>query len=432
MRLRTRDTPAVPVTLGTWSYKYPWEANWTTLSTYSNNSPGVAQAPYTVRESVWDEIHKGPPFLAGGPFNKWTSRAGLSVPVGWGTFLTPWGDKSYKYVGAFSCAQPIDFLMNWFTLGSNYLTTPRTLNNGEHTWGAVSSHGATAWKKFNPGRSLADASVFLGEIRDVPRMLKTTASWFNRNFVSRFGRNPRGYAKVAADNWLNTQFGWLPFIADLRKFYRAWKVMDKWYAHLVRYNGQWQKRGGVMLQDAKTDVLQESSVNHLSYPDFGGHPAWYPTGKRGSYKVTRVSGTKVWFEGSFRYYVPEIRSVVFKRKAIAHLFGLDLNPSLIWELTPWSWLVDWFTNVGDVISNSNTGLFDNLVARYAYLMGTKSEQITVESWPAFPWRPKHSWTASLERKTRKEANNFGFDLSDGDLSARQWSILGALGITRVH
>lgn len=351
------------------------------------------------------------------------------------TYLAESSDTEYKYVGGFVFGTPVQ--NSWFSTGDvNSLLWPKTLDAGQQTsstYGSVSSYGAKAWTKFRPGESMADLAVFVGELTDLPRMLKTTANWFSREYISRFGRNPKRYAKVAADNWLNIQFGWLPFVSDLRKFYRAWRTMDKWYDNLVRHNGQWHKRGGTVKKEETEGLIADYPNGPLIAPNFGSYTWWTPSQPRGTSRITRVSRQRVWFEGSYRYYVPEIRSVEWRRKAIAHLFGADVNPATLWELTPFSWLVDWCTNVGDVLNASaSTSLFANLATRYAYLMGSLEEIVKAETF--FPFKGqlmKAAWEVTLSRKQRKAGGKFGFDLSDSSLTARQWSILTALGISRL-
>jgi len=89
-------------------------------------------------------------------------------------------------------------------------------------------------------------------------------------------------------------------------------------------------------------------------------------------QVSLVKETKKWFEGCFTYGLPS--SSDNWRKALGfgsdadQLFGIALSPSILWELTPWSWAVDWFSNAGQVINNvTNFGLA-GLVLRYGYIM----------------------------------------------------------------
>jgi hypothetical protein len=117
--------------------------------------------------------------------------------------------------------------------------------------------------------------------------------------------------------------------------------------------------------------------------------------------------------------------------AAVHLFGLKPSPSVLWEIIPWSWLIDWCSNVGDVIDNLSARALDNLAAKYAYVMGTKKQEVTLISVADFYNGPQtETWSGTFTRKLRQEASPFGFDLSSDMFSARQWSILAALGISR--
>jgi hypothetical protein len=389
--------------------------------------------PNTRYESCYDEVHSGPPYTDGGPFNKWAFTTNCTLPSTLKTFTGKSASYDYKYVGGFIP----NFLPtnSWFgdlyayykLIGSQPVFKP----NGTHSWGDVSSYGASAWKKFRPGKPAADAAVFIGEIRDLPRMLKTTARAWRDAYVSRFGRRPKAATKKAADHWLNTQFGWLPFLNDLRKFHRTWTKADKIIAYLVRNNGRWIKRGGaVKEEELETETLASYSDERM-YPVLTSQyfPS-YPS--RGSAIVQRITRQKVWFEALFRYYIPNINSVTWRDEALSSLYGLNVTPELIWELTPWSWLVDWFTNVGDVLSNmSGAGPVSNLTAKYAYVMGTTETLIRLTSFAKLSPPTVGTWEYSVSRKSRVEANPFGFGVTWESLTPRQWSILGALGITRL-
>jgi len=440
MRLRKKVNPRSTQNIGAMWWRDPRVPSnpWLLSQYYTNSMHLTGQTygwPYYSLESCLDELHPGPPFQKGGPFYKWGSASSFPTATGVGTYLTKWGvDREFRYEGGFCSGIPVE--VGWFSGGAHtcrsWPITMTTAQMAASTWGSVDAYGAKAWTKFRPGESLADAAVFIGEITDVPRMLKTTASLFGREFLSRFGRNPRGYAKNAADHWLNTQFGWLPFISDLRKFYRAWKVMDTWYNNLVRNNGQWVKRGGIVKKDTSvTEVASYGSA--LITPALLNFTYWNPNyPDKGKSRITRVTSQKAWFEARYRYYVPEIESVVWKRKALLHLFGVDLNPATVWELIPWSWLIDWFANVGDLLNaKSNTSLFNNLATEAAYMMGTTEELVRHDAHFNFLGGPMHlTWETNLVRKVRKLGGKFGFDLSDASITARQWSILGALGISR--
>jgi hypothetical protein len=121
------------------------------------------------------------------------------------------------------------------------------------------------------------------------------------------------------------------------------------------------------------------------------------------------------------------------------LYGLELTPEVVWNLAPWSWLVDWVTNVGSVLHNVSAFQSDGLVMPYAYVMDQsfhKTERV-IGPFHVFPDITQkgvqyRSIVTKVERKTRIKASPFGISLIESQFTNRQWAILAALGITRKH
>jgi hypothetical protein len=119
--------------------------------------------------------------------------------------------------------------------------------------------------------------------------------------------------------------------------------------------------------------------------------------------------------------------------ALADRFGLTISPELLWELTPWSWAVDWFTNTGDVISNISDSQKYGLVMPYGYMM---EHSITKYTYEPVGWKLKDNLgtvqpiSFVKETKRRKTAHPFGFGVTDSDLDSGQVAILSALGLSR--
>jgi hypothetical protein len=110
-----------------------------------------------------------------------------------------------------------------------------------------------------------------------------------------------------------------------------------------------------------------------------------------------------------------------------YLLGADtsnVSASMLWELTPFSWLVDWFVNVGVVIDNHR--VFDELgqVMNFGYVM-CREERLTTSVIRTTDGRTFSSQFRGI-RQRRERASPFGFGIDEGALSAFQLSILGAL------
>jgi hypothetical protein len=146
----------------------------------------------------------------------------------------------------------------------------------------------------------------------------------------------------------------------------------------------------------------------------------------------------VWFSGSFTYYVtPGISAskLAAYEAAANRLLGVRLTPDLVWALSPWSWLIDWFVDLGALISGLQQIVLDGAVMWYGYVMA----HTTVDHHYVLNHiRPRNMsqevtlWqTFRTETKQRVRATPFGFGASPNALSMKQWSILAALGISRV-
>jgi hypothetical protein len=158
----------------------------------------------------------------------------------------------------------------------------------------------------------------------------------------------------------------------------------------------------------------------------------------GSFKVYAEVHTKAWAEGSFKYYRPEFDvnlpyygTVVASLDRFLTASGLRVTPTHIYKAMPWSWLVDWFSNVGRVIERADAIANDGMVAKYLYLMHHREHVIkSVHTLNFASGARTLTFERSIDVKQRKNASSpYGFVLG-GDLSATQWSILAALGLSK--
>jgi hypothetical protein len=398
---------------GYFDTSYPYgNGPWYHFTTYTGGGSGTKT---TFEKRCWDELHPGPPYKTGGPLDIYEFSTNEYESIG------PFQDISWKYKADTSFLPAIK--------PSSYLAWANLDEFISSGVGDAFAHGATGWDIFSPTRPGADLGIFLGEFKDVPRMLKGTAKAFHDAWRA-MGGSLTGFApKSVANHWLNTQFGWMPFLNDLRKFQRTTKLLDTKLKRLRRNNGKWERRGGTFISDSETEIVDQGNTNGL-YPALIFYHYETPSGSK---LVTSTTTQQVWFEAAFRYWIPgKPDSWYWKARAMAMLYGLTPSPSLIWELTPWSWLIDWWSNAGDCISNISSTLFDNLAAKYAFVMAKTSYKVTYEGSANLNSRHVHgSWDAEYSRKSRAAASPFGFGLTGDDFSTRQWSILSALGLTRL-
>jgi hypothetical protein len=281
----------------------------------------------------------------------------------------------------------------------------------------ISIYGPEAWAKFRPGRPKANLATFIGEARDLPRLLQFRLKAF----------------RDLGSNYLNVQFGWIPFLNDIREMVKLSKTIELELDKIRKNNGKWFLREGSVKEEKYTTATWSGKGSSLWFgftPSVHDGFVQFPTIEAsGSASYER----KVWFSGRFGYYIPvkELNSVRWRRNTIRKLYGLSLTPDVLWELMPWSWLIDYFTNAGEIFKNLSTGYVD-AVAKYAYLMGTT--RFAQEQQSSFKSSDGQLITGVIQRersyKVRIGASPFGFGLTSDNLTVGQQMILAALGLSR--
>jgi hypothetical protein len=264
------------------------------------------------------------------------------------------------------------------------------------------------------------------------------------------------FMRKLAQGHLSVQFDWLPFISDLRSAVHAMLNASRIMRQYERDSGRIVRRRwhfDPIIQNTNTITgLSARIVNPMANnpTTFQGgttppqNVVFWGSGFDGARTVDTVSTkTELWFKGAYSYFLPKDpsfqgRMLEFEAKA-NHLLGLELTPNLLWQLAPWSWLIDWKSQVGSSIKNFTAFSTDGLVIRWGYLMATTTTRHTITCdglRMAFGSNANAakiispSVTYVVQRKERFRATPYGFGISTSAFTAKQWSILAALGMTR--
>jgi hypothetical protein len=305
-------------------------------------------------------------------------------------------------------------------------TFPSSLQSSDSSlngWGAKAIAGA------KPTNSVADASIFLGELlREGIPHIAGVQLWEGRAQL----------AKSAGKEYLNSEFGWKPLIRDVRNFANAVNHAHKVISQFERDSGKVVRRRfsfpPVLVENTSTyldNVSPQTGVSTSSMFDSS-------TSNQGHVIKAHKESIRRWFSGAFTYYLPtggDARSVM-ERSALEsrRLLGLSLTPDTLWNLAPWSWAIDWFSSTGAVISNLTDWALDGLVLRYGYMMEhtISSDTYTFVGPTGFcsPVQPAEVRLVT-ETKVRRRASPFGFGLTWDQFSPRQIAIAIALGLSRL-
>lgn len=290
---------------------------------------------------------------------------------------------------------------------------------------AMNAIGATLISRCIPTNPLSGIGQFAAELRQLPTTSKL-ADW-KQTAKDLRAFNAGGILKRGSDDYLNFQFGWVPFAKDVKDFFEVARDADKHIAQFERDSGRGVRRKAGLKPEVTT-VVTDMGLGYGA-PSLDSYLIVAP----GRLRKTVTTTTHRWFSGSFTYYLP--KQAGYKSfDAYAHkLYGLRLDIDLLWKIAPWTWAADWVANFGDVVRNVAAFSHDGLVMRYGYVMEssvikTEYSLTGLELYGLGPVNLTQSFTTTV--KKRRKATPYGFGLDPGTFTAKQWSIIAALGISK--
>lgn len=179
----------------------------------------------------------------------------------------------------------------------------------------------------NPSKPSVDLPLLAFELKDFPEMIRQTG-------ISLLKRERPTHVR----NNLNNEFGWAPLIGDLIKLLEFPKLVDSRVNTLKSlHEGKSISRTQTVFQDAMSVVTNDIVLES----EFGRNVIG---------RCTTTTKVKKW--ASIKWIPtlapPELDYDIYK-DATSLVLGLRLRPRLLWDAMPWTWLFDWYTNVGDFL-----------------------------------------------------------------------------------
>lgn len=252
---------------------------------------------------------------------------------------------------------------------------------------SYSKADAEALGKFNrrirEKRTAFEGGVFLGElgqtlsmIRRPARGLRTLTDEFLhaarrvralglRGAVRNARLLPSEVAEQLADLWLEAQFGWRPLMSDVEGACEALRLIS---------NGQSLHTGRISAKGAEDSNVAETHT-----------PITSPSGFRLEDSMREVAHCEVIYRGAIRVKARDPRTMD------AALVGFDLSSFLptAWELIPYSFLIDYFTNVGEIVTG-----WSNLFTELSWCNRTVRRQYKRENVVRLSGAPMPAWMDS--------------------------------------
>jgi hypothetical protein len=432
--------------------------NYKRVSGVGGNLTAGGDMPSTLNYvKTLDEVHPGPPYRAVGPFKSVQYHLPSSDRVGYGHYTNQGRTSNLGHYTAYDGA----FIDDGSWLGESYSTIAgKTIANVP----SLSQYHTAAWDQLKPKLPKAGLAQFIYELKDLPGQLQTTAELFHLRWKELSSglrnRDPRAPGlfvpymgpKEASDQFLNEEFGWKPFISDIQKLFDVFLNTTEYIANIVRDNGQWIRKRRVL---EESDVfsspasvgLGSATIPSSEMRDVEGFPMCqlmntpFSGQGRGYCVQSNRDISRVWAVGDFKFYRDEFDvpidqnsiDLINSVRRLITIYGLRINPTLLYKVYPWTWAVDWFTGLGKHIERLDDFIQDGIVSRGLCVMKTTTKVMTKTSVLNFY---SGQLTLNFQRwytfKQREYADTglYGFNVPWNQLTPRQWAILGAIGISR--
>lgn len=273
----------------------------------------------------------------------------------------------------------------WGAYFQNYITDGSHESNFPHIGvSGVVSDGDAAIQGINrssPSSAYVDVPANILQLGELTHMLKRAGD-----------ESLRGYARRGANANLLQQFGLLPYYSDFLKLLRFNDQVDR---RLKAFDKLRSARG--LRKTMEIGAWESKTVfNHVFQ-------------SQGQYSMLPVSGHTIvgkkvhcrWSPSS----VPISQNPLHMRRlAQRALLGVQQNiidAATIWEITPWSWLIDWAYDVGGYLKT-----FRNTVPAIltkCIVMERTLTNYTAPGWDWGQWYGRTQSSFSLQRSQKRRS-----------------------------
>lgn len=221
---------------------------------------------------------------------------------------------------------------------------------GNYVGGTVVSNpswnSANLWARTNPTKPAVLLPVFWLELRDIPDMIRQAGRFLLAgrrplNGLDQLIRRGSETRDLATAN-LAWQFGWAPLIGDLYRIATFQDHVDKRRREFQRATRAGGFRRRITIGGSAIEGTASRFTNFGNFTNFSTPIRWSSSSVQWAvlkWKPNNADGGLPSSDIALRAYLN------------------GMHPSHVlanaWEALPWSWLIDYFTNIGDVIAAGN-------------------------------------------------------------------------------
>lgn len=264
-----------------------------------------------------------------------------------------------------------------------------------------------ALANMSPYKSAVDLPLFLFEFKDFPSMLRNLGDVLSKKVSP--AKYPEGY--------LAYSFGWAPLVSDLRTLAKIQKSVDD----RIRY---WRKlETGTHIRRKLGEGVLAHSITSDGYTVLS---AYGNPGTALKADVVYTVKQKAWFTANAKLIgtlpAPSNQQAAAMRTAL----GLTLSPTTLWNMMPWSWLIDYFFAIGDFME-ATRGMLNLSIPSMCVMVRTESRSFLQNVRMAPGLTREGGDFTTLQKDRSVSLSPYPFVTTRPFLSLGQVANLGALG-----
>lgn len=209
-----------------------------------------------------------------------------------------------------------------------------------------SAYGTKLLTEARPNRRSFEGFREFLELKDLPRLLRTA----NRLIVDAVGR--KKFTATPEDLYLNKEFGWDPLFGAIMGLVVQPEIVAKRMNYILSRVGK-----ATTFRSSRFGVEALTGTGGFSYQPLEGE-ANTSVGTSG-YRIYNVR-----MAVNYGVRFPELEVPKLKRDIYYTLIGLKARPSDFYNVVPWTWLIDWFTGIGDYVDLVSSVLEDHSLVNW--------------------------------------------------------------------
>jgi hypothetical protein len=305
----------------------------------------------------------------------------------------------------------------------------------------------------NPFKRQYSLARNVAELKDLPRSIAQARQTANdlKAVYNSLGANPKLRSKVF--DLSNKAASNLP--GEYLSYHFGWKQLHKDLADLTALPEKLSKKLNFLIQRSNKQTtfrkIQESVSGASGVSGFVYDTADREWNQTHSSRIERKSKTTLVVNGVFDF--PPINPVQLRTRFFADQVGLIPRFIDVYNIIPWTWLVDWFTGLGnylELIEETNhdprlinwgmitTHTSGKLITDFTYTNATQEDHflngVRVSPGPAIDRTRLHTSVLNYECRTRRNVAGVpGMEVTSipDSLTGYRASILGALLAQRI-